>query len=288
MGFIDYAWSISFQKDNTKYKITQDSTLTQPTLTEDDYGLTMAFPNVKFLSNGKMQFLGQTFQQNSVGKSQVGRLFRAAVLHLSTHTLLPLPKALLAPNKSDMSTQAFAKSLVRDVYVNAYLQAWYPDRFIDLAYANAMAYRRLPAQRISFSSARIMAALLTNLMWFNQRTLLLMNKQFDSILQELSSFKETVMLSLADGSINLEELFKETTKNVVSKLEPYGPFLDASSFPHTEQIGPTSSFTDSELATEEFDCVFISWIETMGVQCPMLIVWTPFGDPNRKLKLSSV
>jgi hypothetical protein len=86
MGFLDYAWIVSFQKDNKKVRILQDSTLDQPTLEPDSYGFTLKLPTVQFLEKGQIAYLGQKFPSDTAGKSKVGRLFRAAVLHLTTHT----------------------------------------------------------------------------------------------------------------------------------------------------------------------------------------------------------
>ncbi len=90
------------------------------------------------------------------------------MVHLTTHTLLPLPAEKIAPCKSDSITGAFAKTLLRDVYVNAYLQAKAPEKLVDIAFANAMAYQKIkPAQRIFTRSTKVMAAALNQ----NQRRL---------------------------------------------------------------------------------------------------------------------
>ena len=58
MGFLDYAWIVSFQKDNKKVKILQDSTLDQPTIEPDNYGFTLKLPTVQFLEKGQISYLG--------------------------------------------------------------------------------------------------------------------------------------------------------------------------------------------------------------------------------------
>ena len=164
MGFIEYAWAVSIQKDNTKVKILQDTSLIQPTLQSDDVGFTIKLPTVQTLRDGSFSFLGNRFSANNEGKSRIGRLFRASVLHLTTHTLAPFAKEKIAPKKSDSITEAFAKALINDVYTYAYLQAWYPDRFFDISYANAFAYQKIKAsERIFTASTKLMSALLTKL-----------------------------------------------------------------------------------------------------------------------------
>ncbi len=97
----------------------QDPILQQPTLEQDKYGFTVKLPKVRFSEKGKFSFLGTTFTPDSTGKARIGRLFRAAVLHITTHTLTPLPKENIAPNKSDSFTEAFAKERSPETYILA-------------------------------------------------------------------------------------------------------------------------------------------------------------------------
>ncbi len=272
MGFLDYAWTISFQKDNQKVKILQDTTLQQPTLELDGYGYTVKLPNVQFLEDGQIQFLGQKFPSNAAGKSKVGRLFRAAVLHLTTHTLTPLPKENIAPKASDGITEAFARALVRDTYANAYLQAWYPDRLIDIAYANALAYQKIkPAERIFAPSTRVMTALLTktnmgavkgNLTPTEEQTVTASS-------QELTTLKETILGSITGDQTNLEAFFAEKAQKIKNLLDPFGPFLEAPSFPYTESIGNCSIYTEAETSTDaDVEEAIIRSLETLGGSVP--------------------
>jgi hypothetical protein len=170
MGFLDYAWAVSVQKDKQKVKILQDTTINQPTLEADDFGFTIKLPIVNITPDNQFTYLGQIFPKTAQGKNKIGRLYRAAVLHLTTHTLIPLPKEKAAPANLDSITEAFADALIKDVYVNAYLQAWYPDRFVDLAYANALAYQKIkPVQRIFAASTKVMTGLLTKITLEPQR-----------------------------------------------------------------------------------------------------------------------
>jgi hypothetical protein len=272
MGFLDYAWNVSLQKDNTKVKILHDSTLSQPTLEQDSFGFTVKLPTVRFLEDVQVSYLGQKFALNAKGKIKVGRLFRAAVLHLTTHTLVPLPKEKIAPNTSDSFTEAFAKSLVRDVYVNAYLQALYPDRFVDIAYANALVFHKLKlAERIFAPSTRVMTALLSKIhIGLVKGSLKKEEEQtVNALFNELILLKKPFLASLAGEQINIEELFDEKAKNVTRLLEPFGPFLEAPSLSYTEQLGPCSIFTEAEIPTDlEIEHVFKTSIETLRGSVP--------------------
>jgi hypothetical protein len=164
MGFIDYAWAVSLQKDNTKVKILQDPSLIQPTLESDPFGFTIKLPTVQTLRDGSFSYLGYRFSSNNSGKTRIGRLFRASVLHLTAHTLVPFSKERIAPKESDSIIEAFAKTLINDVFVNAYIQALHPEKFNDIAYANALAYQKIKSsERIFTSSTKLMSALLTKI-----------------------------------------------------------------------------------------------------------------------------
>jgi Mg-chelatase subunit ChlD len=272
MGFLDYAWMISLQKDKKKVKILQDSSLGQPVLLPDNFGFTIKLPKVQFLEGKQIAYLGEKLTLNKMGKAKVGRLFRAAVLHLTTHTLVPLPKEKVAPSNADSFTEAFAKSIIRDIYVNAHLQAGHPDRFVDIAYANALSFQRIkPVERIFATSTKVMTALLSKInMGLVKGSLETEEEQtVNTLYQDLMTLKETFLASLNGEQINLAELFDEKVKNVTKLLEPFGPFLEAPSLPYTEQIGSCSIYTDAAMPlNSDFESIFVKSLETLGGSVP--------------------
>ena len=272
MGFLDYAWAVALQKDKKKVKILQDSSLDQPVLLPDNFGFTIKLPKVQFLEGKQISYLGEKLTLNKMGKVKVGRLFRAAVLHLTTHTLVPLPKEKVAPSDSDPFTEAFAKSIIRDVYVNAYLQAWYPDRFVDIAYANALFFQRIkPVERIFATSTKVMTALLSKVnMGLVKGSLETEEEQtVNTLFQDLMTLKETFLASIAGEQVNLAELFDEKVKSVIGLLEPFGPFLETPSFPYTEQLGNCSIYTEAEVPlNSDFKSIFVQSLETLGGSVP--------------------
>jgi Mg-chelatase subunit ChlD len=272
MGFLDYAWAVALQKDKKKVKILQDSSLDQPVLLPDNFGFTIKLPKVQFLEGKQISYLGEKLTLNKMGKVKVGRLFRAAVLHLTTHTLVPLPKEKVAPSDSDSFTEAFAKSIIKDVYVNAYLQAWYPDKFVDIAYANALFFQRIkPVERIFATSTKVMTALLSKInMGLVKGSLETEEEQtVNTLFQDLMTLKETFLASIAGEQVNLAELFDEKVKSVIGLLEPFGPFLEAPSFPYTEQLGSCSIYTEAEVPlNSDFESIFVQSLETLGGSIP--------------------
>ena len=225
------------------------------------------------IDDTKMSYLGYEFSRDIVGKARVGRLFRASVLHLTTHTLAPISSgkiALLASTRSLLDT--FSEAIVGDLYVNAYISALYPDRLPDIAYANSLAFSRIKSTERIFSAAtRIMASMLSRfsigivkggLSFDEEKTL----NQLNSI---LSALRKTIFSSFSDKQISLEEAMTEAAHKIAQGLDPYGPFLEAPSLMYTEQIGPCSVFTHREMPSEsEIETVFRKSLETLGCTRP--------------------
>ncbi len=272
MGFLDYAWTVSFQKDNTKVKIRQDAALTQPILESDNFGFTITLPTLHIIEDGHISFLGYRFQANVAGKAKVGRLFRAMVLHLTTHTLAPFLTANIVPNKQNPISEAFAKSLINDVYVSAYLKAWYPDRFADIAFANSLAYQKIkPTDRIFAPSTRVMSALLTKTsMGLIKHSLDQEEEQaVTQISNNLTAIEEAVLCSIAGENVNLNNIFDEKVKEIKKLLDPFGPFLEAPSLRHTESLGRCSIYTETDhTISSDFDDLFLQSLQTLGGTVP--------------------
>ncbi len=267
LGFIDYAWAVSLQKDETKVKILQDPALTQPVLLKDNFGFTIKFPTVHVLENGGISFLGHNFPANAAGKAKIGRLYRASVMHLTAHTLAPFSKEKIVPCLKESIVEVYAKSLINDTYVNAYIQNWYPDRLIDMAYANALAYQKIKASdRIFTDSTKLMSALLTklNVGLIKNSPGLNEGVTVDLIFNTLSALKETFISAMPDEKSNFDVLYDEKLKFITSLLEPYGPFLEAPSLRHTESIGRCSIYSEAETSDKGFESSFKQSIAALG------------------------
>ena len=274
MGFLDYAWLISLQKDNKETKILLDSTLDQPTIERDTFGFTLKFPKVRFLEDGKILFLGQKFAQNALGKYKVGRLFRASILHLTAHTLVPLPEEMIVPRRSDSIAEAFAKSLARDNCANAYIRLRHPDKCLDIAFANVLAYHRLkPIERIFTSSTRVMTAVVSRINFGQIKGSLASEEEeaADAIYQSLTTNQETLSDLFSGSKTSFSDLMKDKITEAVGLLEPFGPFLEAPSLPYTEHIGRCSIFMEAESeprVNTEVESIFRKSVETFGSSVP--------------------
>jgi Mg-chelatase subunit ChlD len=274
MGFLEYAWNVSLQKDDMKVKIVLDPLLNQPALKPDTFGFTLNLPTVHILDDEHVSFLGYIFPSDANGKAKIGRLFRAAVLHLTAQTMLPLPQDKIAPQLSSESLiNVFAKSLASNVLVNTYIQALQPDRLADLAYANALAFSKIkPAERILTPLTRIMAALLSRVNMGTVRGFLSSEpeKTVNELTTKLMMLKEAFAASLGGNPVNMEELFDENVNSITDALEPFGPFLEAPSLPYTEQTGLCSVYTETEAPSDlEIETIFRKSIETLGGTIPV-------------------
>jgi hypothetical protein len=271
LGFIDYAWATSLQKDDTKVKILQDPTLSQPVLEIDNFGFTIKLPTFNVLDDETISFLGYTFPNNNLGKSKACRVFRALVMHLTTHTLAPFSVERIVPNKADSILEAYAKSLINDTYITAYIQARYPDGFFDIAYANALAYQKIKSsQRIFTTATKIMSALLTqfNVGLTKDSPGSEEEKTVNQLSNDLAALKATFLASIAGEKMNMDELFDQKVNEVKCLLEPFGPFLEAPSFRHTESIGRCSIYSEMETSNDDFEGLFVQSLVALGGNAP--------------------
>jgi len=276
MGFLDYAWSISIQKDNLKAGIRIDQQLKQPILTKDKAGFNITLPLPVVSENEDeektISFLGYNFPADDIGKARVGRLFRACVYHLTTHTLMPVTEEKMVTAKQRSIVDSFTESLVNDVYVNAYLTAWYPDKLADMAYANSLAYSKIrPVDTIFSPATRIMTALLSKVNMGTVKGTLNSEeeKTVNQLAEKVSALKEEIMMALATESTEFSEAMTNTANEVTQALENFGPILESPSLQYTEHNGPCTIFAQNEMPSEfEIEKIFRKSLKTLGGTIP--------------------
>ena len=269
MGFLEYALSLSFQKDNLITRIRVNPRFPRPTLARNDEGFDVNLPVPIAAEEGSIHFLGSEFSPDSVGKAKVGRLFRASVFHLTAHTVIPGSIMNSMSSSRPTNVEAFSESLVNDVYVNAYISAWHPEKLTDLAYANAFAFANMKAvDRIFNPSTRIMAALLSKIHMGMLKGKLSPEEEVNTVAQvnaRLNLLAKDILMSLNGKEVKIEETVNEALNYVIQSIESNGPILEAPSLPYTEQHGKTTIFVDNEIPTDaEIDKVFRKSMETYG------------------------
>jgi len=239
MGFKDYAEKHSLLKDKYGIKILIDRGLPYPTLDFQDLPI-VRLPEPR-IQQESIEFLGYRFPLNNDGKMRTSRLFRAAVTHITAHTVTEVPRLL---GTQSLSAQ-FVETLVRDVYALAKIEAEQPDRLADLAYANALATSSLkPLKRIYLPSNRIMTAILAHI--FGGKPLDELEKSevelVGDIAERLRELKSEISSSLGEGEIDDGSL-RGTAEWIHDRLTEKGPFVELPTFPYTENASTSSVYT---------------------------------------------
>ncbi|MCW4035379.1 MAG: VWA domain-containing protein [Candidatus Bathyarchaeota archaeon] len=260
-----------------KTGISIETMLNQPTLTQTSAGFDVTVPLPVVSVNEEteeksMAFLGYNFLVDDDGKARVGRLFRACVYHLTTHTLMPQTGKKLGKPKRVSILDRFVNSFVNDIYVNSYLAAWYPDKFADIAYANSLAYSRLrPVNKIFNPATRIMTALISKV---NIGTIKgTLNSEEEQAVNEITTkattLKDEIMMALAMEGTDFGEAMINTANDITQTLENYGPILEAPSLPYTEYNGSCTILSKTGMPSDfEMEQTFRKSLETLGGTIP--------------------
>ncbi|MCW3980065.1 MAG: hypothetical protein NWF11_01160 [Candidatus Bathyarchaeota archaeon] len=297
MGFLDYAWSSSLQKDDLNTAILVDPTLRYPTLSRNNSGFTITLPIPSIYADAdeeSISFLGFKFQSDS-GKEKVGRLFRASVVHLTAHTLMPTSedRKEVTASKQEL-IEAFSESLVNDAWVKTFVSTSCPDKLPDLAFANALSFAKMkPVERIFNPATRIMTALLTKQNIDVVKGILLSEEEtvVSQLTQKLRHLEKRMKASLVEDRAEFDEFRTETMITIMQTLESHGPILEAPSLHYTEQIGPCtvfSEFSDSLAFDTDFEMSFKRSFEILGGKIPSEGTIESFWTKEKNLEAQQI
>ncbi len=272
MGYLEYAWSLLFKKDQFETKLRIDPKLTQPILSRDKVGFVIALPEpVLHGDEGEeaISFLGYQFPAESKGKLQVARLLKASVFHLSAHIVTSNFEMYSKWEKQkDNRVAKFAESLVEDVKANAYILARHPDKLVDIAFANSLAFKRMkPLGRIWNPATRIMAASLlqANLGVAKGKIRTEEQKTVSQVVKELRQLKEKALESFAGEQANLDNMELKVADKIYHALEHYEPVLEIPSLPHTEQLEHCTLFPQYQVQPDDgVGDIFDKCLTTLG------------------------
>jgi hypothetical protein len=265
MGFLDYATKISLQRDRLRVKLLVHPNFKYATLIPEAETYTLRFPEPK-ISDENIEFLGYNFPPDNFGKTRTGRLFRAMVSHITSHTVKELPLIL----ESQSQPARFTNAIIRDLYVDAYMGAEHPERLADLAYANALATASIKRlDNVFLSATRVMAALLSKV--FGGRLLEGLSGKEATMVAEaaerLKDAKESLSASLGDGVIDVEGL-RETAEWLVGSLRDFGPFVEVPLLPHTENISSCRIFSEQPTEEEVIEQFFLDAVKAIDGEPP--------------------
>jgi hypothetical protein len=263
VGFLEYARSMLFEKDELKVKLSVSPKFRFAQFFRDEVGFVMVLPEptVREIEgeDKTVSLMGYCFPGDSEGKRQLACLFRAAVFHLSAHAVSASFEDYDEwRRRKDSRLARFAISVVEDVVVNAYVSARYPDKLVDLAFANALALKRLlPLDNLVNPATKVMAGLLvrvnTGFVKVESRS---EQKLIDSLAGLLGGFREKVLLSFEDQKVDLSDEKVKVAEEIYSAVEDVGPVTEVPFLPHTEELGKCSVFfrsyfVDSDVVRED-------------------------------------
>lgn len=275
MGLLEYAWSISFEKDYTKTKMLTSSKTRFPGLLCDGIDLVGIFPEPtrKEDEDGQrtISLMGYSFPDDQLGKKQLISLFRASVFHFSGHVLASDYGDYDEWKRGkDPRLARFVTSLVEDASAQAYISAHHPAALGDVALANALALKRL--RRISSLHnpvTQAMAALLVRTSIGEVKRGFAYEKTVEDLMTLLLRFKAKATEASEGQNLELKKEKVEIADKVYPFLEDIGLATEFPFLPHTEELGDCSVFCRSYFVGSDItaeggysDC--LRFLETAG------------------------
>jgi len=257
LGLLEYAWSIFFEKDWLKTKLLLSNKHKFSQFFCDKEGFVCVFPEPTLTEsdeNETIAMMGYQFPTDTMGRVQFATLFRAAVFHLDAHVLSSDFEDYESWRKGkDNRLTKFVSSIVEDAKATAYISTKHPDKLHDLAFANALALKRLrQINRFINPTTRIMAGLLikthTGLMLIKSEN---EQKTIAQLAGLLDQFKEKALASFSDEKIALKDEKLKVADAIYSAIENIGTITETPFLPHTEELGTCSIFSPSYLVNTD-------------------------------------
>jgi hypothetical protein len=240
------------EKDNLKTKLLVSPKVRFCQLLHDGTGFTAILPEptVQETEEGgkRVSLMGYSFPADTEGKRQLVSLFRASVFHLGFHVLYSKLEDYEEWIKGkDQQLARFTISLVEDVKANAHAALRYPDRLADLAFANALALKRLrrldkminPA---TMSMTELLVRCNTGLTRIESRN---EYAAVTRLAELLNQFKQKASLASADENMNLKDDKLKIANEIYYAIEDAGPITVIPFLPHTEEMSTSLAFIPS-------------------------------------------
>jgi hypothetical protein len=243
MGFLEYALSISLQKDPMKTRI-RIKDIKQPFLRLRKAGYEIGLPIPVSTENNTISYLGTEFPKDGLGQAYALRLLRASVFHLTAHTLLPLDEQKVGFKKEPTMLARFSDSLVRDALVDTIVAKQNREALRDIAFAASVAFTKATSlERIKNSATRIMAAVLLKTQCGITKGKLEENEETaaNQIIAHLNAFKQDFLVQ--EHGVDFDSKFLEERSEIMKVFRQFGPFLESPSLPYAECTGPSSVFS---------------------------------------------
>jgi hypothetical protein len=243
MGFLEYALSVSLQKDPMKTRI-RIRDIKQPFLRLRKAGYEIGLPIPVFTENNTISYMGTEFPKDALGQMYALKLLRASVFHLTAHTLLPLDEQKVGFKKEPPMLDRFSDSLVRDALVEVIVAKQNREALRDIAFAASVAFTKATSlERIKNPATRIMAAVLTKTQCGLAKGKLEETEETaaDQVIAHLNSLKQTFLVQGYD--VDFYSKFLEERAEIMKAFRQFGPFLESPSLPYVECTGPSTVFS---------------------------------------------
>jgi len=277
VGFLEYAWSIFFEKDKMKTKLLLADETTYPQLHHDGTGFVCVLPEPSVKKTDKdetISLMGYSFPADAQGKRQLASLFRSAVFHLGAHTMSSNFEDYNEWKKhKDPKIARFTTSLIEDVKANAYIASSYPDRLTDIAFANVLTLGRLrEISKILNPATRLMAGLLVRANMGIMPDGLKEENVLVHLAQLLEQFKEKAVKSLTDENVKLKEDRLKIADDVYNAILDAGATTETPFFPHMEELGTCSIFSRTQFIDSDVTLgnEFKKCLEFLGGNLPTI------------------
>ncbi|MGD8545787.1 MAG: hypothetical protein PVH12_06380, partial [Candidatus Bathyarchaeota archaeon] len=273
MGFLDYARSLLFEKDELKIELLTSPDLKFPQFSFDKSNYVNIFPEPKIYQvqdeEETILLMGYSFPADPLGKRQTAALFKATVSHLSAHTVISDFQVYEEWQKDkDPRLAKFATFIVEDVIANTLITEKHPERVADLAFANTLALKRLhPINRLMNPATKIMAGLLVKV---NTGLIKVESEKEYSTITHLAAnieqLREKALQSIREEKLEFHDERLNAVDEIYLSIYGRGPIIEVPFLPHTEELGRCSVFSPSYLV--DFDILlqkeFLVCLEHLG------------------------
>jgi len=251
LDFLEYAWSIFFEKDRLKTKLLVSAEVAFAQLQSDEHGFVCILPEPRVRETeegGTISLNGCTFPADAQGKRQLTSLFRSSVFHLGAHVLSSSFNDYEKWKKrKDPRLVQFTATLLEDVKANVYIATQYPDKLLDIVASNTLALKRLKRiGTIVNPATKVMASLLMQANTGQVADGL--RKEHDLVVRLsklVEQYREKVILSFKDEKVDMKEDKLRVADEIYHSIIDVGTVTETPFFPHTEELGTCSIFAPS-------------------------------------------
>ncbi|MEM2984778.1 MAG: hypothetical protein QXL24_06115 [Candidatus Jordarchaeaceae archaeon] len=247
MGFLEYAWSLFFDKDWMKNKVLISSKFRFPQFRQTEGCSICTFPEPTALEGEEeaLSLMGYIFPDDTLGQCQLASLFRASVIYLSSLSINANFEDYVEWARGKNQRLAnFVSSIIEGIKAITYISLKQQDKLLDLAVANTLALRRFSKIDGYINPAtKIMAGFLIKA---HTGINLIHSRHESEVVENLyilvQRFRDKVVSSFSEKNLNLKEEKLKLADEIYQVIENAGVITETPFLPHTQELGPCSVF----------------------------------------------